>query len=310
MRKLRQSASIEPQVLQLILAAMGPTATRCRFPVNSNSNGPYLNPDGSAQLLSSLCEYCIQETLHTLPTVPEEQATDAELDLDSFMEAADGDDMTIARQIEQWHVTERERLHQEEMARLHRSRWSDHLDESRRRLGERIHSHVVLQESGRERREHFRPEWWIEEPPEISEASSRRSAHEMIVRHVYSENEEVAFPADESAFPDRTYWGDLSALGSLSHDDRMEMYFKPQPDEPYEEPLAWQMHGCASAAEEEMLMQGYGEGEAASLWQGHWHHTQHDDYESLSVSSAERMLEHLGPLESQVQDDYYDFHLR
>ena len=94
--------------------------------------------------------------------------------------------------------------------------------------------------------------------------------------------------------------------GRMTRGERLDRYFHCTPAGPSDEASTWQLQGCASTAEEEMVEQGCGEGTVNSGWHAYWPDA-NDEAETISTAAASSRLAHLREVESRDQDWYYEY---
>ena len=229
-----------------------------------------VDTEGQEQMLTGPCEACIQEEQQTAidagagddeQDVSDEDDDEAESDhgeddLDLLMSGANEEQTGYVDQMQQAMLAERETREREEYAAMVDQRGEAHLIESRARLRERFEAGTVLHQYAQERPVYFNPIFYTQDSSEIREALARRAEYEARERHIHSGSDD-ALISGESSSEDVWYRPDLSGPpGRLRRPERMARYFHRTPAEPYDEPMAWQIQGCASTAEEEMLEQG------------------------------------------------------
>ncbi len=268
-------------------------------------------------MLSGPCEACIEEEHQNITEEDDGENQDVtndddgmepdhgEEDLELLMSGANEENPAFAAELEQAMLAGRERREQEAYATMVDQRGAAHLNEARDQLRERIEASRILPQYYQEQPVYVAPAvFWVHEPSEMREVLARRAAYEVAERHTYSGSEEVVASGE---WPDdRTNRPDLSGpLGRLRRRDRMARYFHGTPVEPYGEPMAWQLQGCASTAEQEMLEQGYGESVSNDRWHNYWD-SPNGDAETFGSDSARSRLEHLGEVESRNQSWYHD----
>lgn len=270
-------------------------------------------------MLSGLCEACNQEEQQTTTddgdeaqTVVDDNDDDAEsdhgeADLELLMAGANELQTDYTGQMQEALDAERQTQEQEAFQRMVDEETAAHLAEQRQRMREGLEAARILPLYRQEEPVYFDPSFWAHDPSEIQEATGRRIAHEVRERHIHS-GSDGALISGESSSNDVWYRPDLSGPpGRLRRGERMDRYFHSTPAEPYDEPMAWKLQGCASTAEEEMLEQGYGEGVVNNGWHRYWANA-NGEAEIISTAAASSRLEHLGEVESRNQDWYYGYH--